>query len=128
MEELVRFALSARNNMDIDKWEQLKESLKQKFEIESEGTEDLTMETQDGKVVKGSADFLVMQTPMGKVKLAFEKKPVVLNKKTIFSHRAGQAARNEYEFSETEFSYKLKAYKWDDIDEEWDEIDADNFS
>ncbi|HYC80002.1 MAG TPA: hypothetical protein VEC17_03160 [Candidatus Binatia bacterium] len=114
--------------MDINKWEQLKESLKQKFEIEDEGTEDLTMDTQDGEVVKGSANFVVMQTPVGKVKLSFEKKPLVLEKKEHFSHRAGQAARVEYVFSDKEFTYKLKAYKWNDIDEDWDEIDAENFS
>jgi RNAse (barnase) inhibitor barstar len=114
--------------MDIDKWEQLKESLKQKFGIEEEGVEDLTMGTKDGEIVKGSSNFLIMQTPMGRVKLAFEKKPLVLNKKDVYSHRAGQDARTEYEFSDTEFTYKLKAYKWNDIDETWDGIDAENFS
>jgi hypothetical protein len=113
--------------MDMDKWEQLKENLKRKFEIEEEGREELTMDTQEGEVLKGSADFLIMTTPMGRVKLAFEKKPLVLNKKFHFSHRAGQAARTEYEMSDSEFTYKLRAYKWNDIDETWDEIDAEHF-
>jgi hypothetical protein len=113
--------------MDIDRWEQLKTSLKGKFDVEEEGREDLTMDTQDGEVVTGSSDFMVMQTPVGRIKLALVKKPVVLGKKEHFSHRAGQAARVEYEFSESEFSHKLHAYKWNDMDEEWEEIDAENF-
>jgi hypothetical protein len=113
--------------MDIDHWQQLKENLKSKFEVEEEGIEDLTMDTSDGTVVTGSSDFMVIQTPVGRVKLAFEKKPMVLDKKEHFSHRAGQNARIEYQFSENEFTYKLRAYKWNDIDEVWEEIDAENF-
>jgi hypothetical protein len=114
--------------MDIDKWEQLKDSLKKRFGIEDEGSEDLMMDTQDGPVKQGTANFLVMQTPIGKVKLSFQKKPLVLDKKFISSHREGQAARTEYQFSDTEFTFKLRAYKWNDIDDEWEEIDAENFS
>ncbi len=113
--------------MDIDKWEQLKEELKRKFEIMSARTEDLIMDTQDGPVKQGTAEVLEISTPLGRVKLAYETRPLVLDKKFIYSHRAGQAARTEYEFSETEKTYKLKAYKWDDDNEEWKEIDASNF-
>jgi hypothetical protein len=115
-------------NMDIDRWIQLKESLKGRFEIEEEGTEDLMMNTSDGPMKHGTVEFLVMQTPVGRVKLACEIKPLVLDKKYVSSHRAGQNARTEYEFSESEKTYKLKAYKWNDIDESWDEIDAEHFA
>jgi hypothetical protein len=114
--------------MDIDQFEQLRENIRRKFEVEEEGTEDLMGETADGLVKQGTAEFLVVTTPLGRIKLSLEKRPVVLDKKFIYSHRAGQAARTEYEFSDTEFSYRLKAYKWDDIEEKWDEIDASNFS
>src|ERR1700741_3970300 len=105
--------------MDIDRWQQVKESIKSKFQIEDEGTEDLMMDTQDGPVKQGVVEFLVAQTPMGKIKLGWEKRPLVLDKRFHFSHRAGQAARTEYAFSDTEFTYKLHAYKWDDIEDEW---------
>lgn len=114
--------------MDIDHWEIMKEGLRKKFEIVEEGSEELMIETSDGPVLKGVGDFIVMETPIGKVKLSFEKKPMVLNKTEHFSHRAGQAARVDYEFSDTEFTFKLRAYKWNDIDEEWKEINADSFA
>ena len=114
--------------MDGDKWQQMKDELKRKFEIEEEGVEDITMDTSDGPVKQGEADFVIMQTPLGKVKLALHKRPLVLDKKFISSHREGQAARTEYKFSDSEFTYKLHAYKWNDLDEEWEEIDAERFA
>ncbi len=114
--------------MDIDKWEQLKEELKRKFKIEDEHVENLTVPTSEGEVVAGKAEVIIFETPMGKIKLAYESKPVVLGKKEIYSHQQGKSARTEYQFSETEFSHKLKAYKWDDDTEEWKEIDASSFA
>lgn len=121
--------------MDLDRWEQIKENIKRKFKVIKEGTEDLIVATSEGEVKSGKAEFLVAETPMGKIKLALEKRPVVLDKKFIYSHRSGQSARTEYEFSDTEFSYKLKAYKWSDDDDpdasvggSWKEIDAGNFN
>jgi hypothetical protein len=114
--------------MDSDRWEQIKESIKGRFEILDEGTEDLTVTTGEGEIKNGTADFLVAKTPMGKIKLAFESRPVVLGKKEFYSHQQGKGARVEYEFSDTEFSHKIKAYKWNDEEEEWTEIDASKFA
>lgn len=114
--------------MDIDRWEGLKEELRRKFKVLEEKTEDLLVETNDGLIKNGTAEVLVFESPLGRMKLSMEKRPVVLDKKFIYSHRAGQAARTEYTFSDSEFSYTMKAYKWDDGEEEWDEIDAGNFS
>jgi len=114
--------------MQDDKWEQLKEELKRKFTVEDEGTEDLIVETEQGPRKQGTLEFLVFESPVGKVKLVRESKPVVLDKKFIYSHRAGQAARTEYELSETEFSHKLRAYKWSEADDDWKEMDASAFA
>ncbi len=113
--------------MDIDRWEQIRENIRNKFKVLEEGTEDLTVGTADGDIKSGIAEFLVAETPMGKIKLSFESRPVVLDKKFISSHRAGQAARTEYTFSETEKTHKIKAYKWNDDNDERNEIDAEGF-
>jgi len=114
--------------MQDDKWEQLKEELKRKFSIEDTHFEDLTVNTADGPVIYGKVEVLIFETPMGKIKLARESKPVVLGKKEFYSHQQGKAARTEYQFSETEFSHKIKASKWDDDLDDWKEIDASNFA
>ncbi len=113
--------------MDNDKWEALKEELKRKFKVTDEYFEDLIMETGDGPVVQGKTEVLIFESPIGKVKLTRESKPVVTDKKFIYSHRGGQAGRTEYQFSDSEFSHKIKAYKWDDYNDDWKEIDAGAF-
>lgn len=113
--------------MDIDKWQQLKETLRSKFDVDEEGTEDLITYNNNEQVTKGTADFIVIVTPMGKIKVSFQKKPMVIDKKVHHSHRAGESEYIEYIFSDTEFTYKLHAYKWNENKEDWDEIDAENF-
>jgi hypothetical protein len=110
--------------MQDEQWEQLKENLKGRFTVEEETQEDIIAHTQDGEVKQGFADVLIIQTPFGRIKLARENRPVVLDKKFIYSHRAGQAARTEYTFSDTEFSHKLKVYLYDENSDGWKEIDA----
>lgn len=112
--------------MDDDRWDQLKENIKKKFEVEEETTEDLIMETGDGPIKQGEQNILIVTTPMGKMKLTREIRPRVLDKKFHYTHRAGDTARIEYKFSETEKTYKLKIYKWDEDEEEWDELKEDS--
>ena len=57
-------------------------------------------------------------------KLVRENRPVVLEKKGLYSHRAGQSAQTQYKFSETEFSHKLKVYKEMGF-EDWEEVTLD---
>jgi hypothetical protein len=114
--------------MQDEKWEALKEELNRKFKIEEEGFEDLVVETADGPIVQGKIEKLIFDSPIGKIKLTRESKPVVLDKKEFYSHQQGKAARVEYKFSDSEFSHKIKAYKWNDDNDEWKEIDAANFS
>ncbi len=112
--------------MQDDKWEALKEELKRKFKVEDQHFEDLITSTADGPVISGKVEVIIFETPMGKIKLVRESKPVVLGKKEFYSHQQGKAARTEYQFSDTEFSHKIKAYKLDDEDE-WKEMDAAAF-
>ncbi len=114
--------------MQDDKWEALKEELHRKFKVEDEHFEDLIVHTSDGDVIGGKIEVLVFPTPMGKVKLTRESRPVVLDKKIIYSHQQGKSGRAEYEFSDTEFTHKIKAYKWDDDFDEWKEMDAAAFA
>jgi hypothetical protein len=113
--------------MQDEQWEALKEELGRKFKVEDSHLEDLMMDTADGPVVTGKVEVLIFMTPMGKIKLTRESKPVVLDKKLHYSHQQGKSARTEYTFSDTEFSHKIRAYKWDDELDEWKEIDAANF-
>ena len=107
--------------MQDDRWQQLVEAAKKHFKNVSLTHEDLIMDTQDGPVKQGTQDILIFENPSGRFKLVRENRPVVLEKKELYSHRAGQSAQTQYKFSDTEFSHKLKVYKEADFDE-WEEV------
>lgn len=113
--------------MTLERWEDIKNQTKKQFSVEDEGREDLVVETADGPVKQGEAEFIIFESPLGRTKLQFQKKPKVESKKFYYSHQQGAAARVEYKFSESELVYTLKAYKWDDAADEWREIEASSF-
>lgn len=114
--------------MTPEKWEEVRNNVKKNFTVEDEGTEDLLVDTADGQVKQGEAEFIVFESPLGRTKLQLQKKPRLEEKKYHYSHRAGTAARIEYKFSEQDLVYTLKAYKWDEMEDDWVEIDAGKFS
>lgn len=111
--------------MTEDKWQQLLEMAMKNFPGFSLTHEDLVMDTSDGPQKQGTQDVLIFKHPSGlRYKLVRETRPVVLAKKELYSHRAGQSAQTEYKFSQTEFSHKLRVFKEIDFDD-WEEITLD---
>ena len=113
--------------MSPEKWEEIKMMATKQFEVEDEGVEDLLVETADGPVKQGTAEFVIFKSPMGRTKLQFQTKAKLEGKEYHFSHRAGTSARVEYKFSEDEVVHTFKVYKYDDLDDEWSEIDGSQF-
>jgi hypothetical protein len=110
--------------MTDDKWEQLVEMAKQHFKSVSLRTESLIMDTPEGPQEQGTEDILEFENPSGRFRLVRENRPVVLEKKMLYSHRQGDTARAEYKLSDTELSHKLRVYKEGEFDE-WDEVTLD---
>jgi|SRR3989344_3624006 len=112
--------------MNLERWEAIKEHIKRKFKVLAERTEDLVRDTAEGEVRQGRAEILEVETPVGKIKLQLESKPKVLEKKFHYSHRQGQSAQVEYKHSDSEETHQLKFYKWNDKQDEWEELSAEN--
>ena len=110
--------------MQNDRWQQLIETAKKHFKNVSLAHADLIMESSDGPKKQGTQDILIFENPVGRFKLVRENRPVVLEKKELYSHRAGQSAQTQYKFSKTEFSHKLRVYKEVGF-EEWEEVTLD---
>ena len=111
--------------MNDDKWQELVELAQKHFQGAKLTQEDLIMDTPDGPQKHGTQDVLEFTHPNGaRYRLIRENKPVVLGKKEMYSHRAGQSAQTQYKFSETEFSHKLRVFKEEDFDE-WEEVTLD---
>lgn len=104
-----------------EKWENLVGDIKDKFEVEDCGSEHLD---ERGGV---DVEHITFKSPIGRVKLEFTTKPVVLDKKIVFSRRIGSGSGEEYVYSKDEKTSRMTAFKWDMNARDWIEIDADNF-
>jgi len=107
--------------MLLEKWENLIDDIKDKFEVEEQGKEHLD---ERGGI---DIEFIIFKSPLGRVKLEFVTKPVVLDKKDIYSQRIGSQSNIEYVYSKDEKTSRLVAYKYNDIEKEWVEIDTNSF-
>ena len=90
--------------------------IKSKFTVLSDGRRD----SED--IPRAFVEFIEFESPMGRMKMERTTSPAVLDKKTLYSKTAGRAGRIEYVYSETEFSHRLKAYKWSEGLGEWEEV------
>ena len=102
-----------------EKWENLVDNIKDKFEVEEHDSKHLD---ERGGV---DIDFIIFKSPIGRVKLEFISKPVVLDKKTTYSRRIGSGSAEEYVYSEDEKTHRIEAFKWDG--NRWVEINANSF-
>lgn len=101
--------------MTDDKWLDVKEKVKEKFTVLEEGTRNL----DPGP---GTAEFLVFESPLGKVKLERVSRPVKLGERGIVSKRIGAHAAIETMYSDTEVAKSFHAYKFEPVTSEWVEM------
>lgn len=107
--------------MTPEKWQNIVADLKDKFKIDEHDT--LHIEEYGGTDV----EYIIFKSPLGKTKLEFITKPVVLDKKTNYSRRIGSDVNVEYIYSEDEKTYAMKAYTWSEENDDWTEIDTSAF-
>jgi len=94
--------------MRPEKWEKLVDDINTKFEVEDQGKEHI--DEHGGTDI----EFIIFKSPLGRVKLEFITKPLVLDKKMTYSRRIGSKTDVEYIYSEDEKTHRLIAYKWDE--------------
>jgi hypothetical protein len=108
--------------MTEEKWQQVKGNIKDSFSVEDEGVEHID---DEGGI---DIEYIVFQGPLGRMRLELVTKPVVLDKKTTYSRRIGSETKVDYVYSEEEKSSQMTAYKWDENDQNWVEMEAGMFS
>jgi hypothetical protein len=107
--------------MSPEKWKETIGRVKDSFSIEDEGKEHL--EDEGGVDI----EYVVFSGPLGRIRLEHVTKPVILDKKTKYSNRIGAETMVDYVYSESEKSYLLNVYRWDEATDEWIELDAKKF-
>ncbi|RLC38956.1 hypothetical protein DRH27_00990 [Candidatus Falkowbacteria bacterium] len=107
--------------MRIEKWKDVLGNIKDNFQVEDEGS--IHLDDEGGVDI----EYIVFKGPLGRMRLEFITKPVVLDKKMTYSKRIGSETKIDYVYSEDEKTNILNAYKWDEDKEDWAEIDASSF-
>lgn len=96
-----------------DKWFDVLDKIKEDFELIEQKTE--TIEN----IPNSKVETVIFVSPAGKMKLVRTTRPRVLDKKTVYSNRAGSSMNVNYIYAENEFTYQLEVYKWDEISDDW---------
>lgn len=106
--------------MQPDKWQKIKWRLEESFREVEFFKADLP------PPAKGEMETALFVGPLGKMKLEYTTRPVILDKKTHGSRRIGSVTEVEYVYSDTEFSHQFKAYQWNEAQNGWVPVDAEN--
>jgi hypothetical protein len=104
--------------MTPEKWQQIIGEIKDKFKVEEHKKEHID---EEGGV---DIEYIIFEGPVGRMKLEFVTKPLIIDKKTNYSLRIGSEANVEYVYSDTEKTHQLYTFKWDEENNEWMEMDA----
>lgn len=107
--------------MHPDKWPEVKEKILSSYKILNQQT------AQDSENSGETAEIIEFEGPLGKMKLEWAKRPKVLGKKTQYSNRIGGDISVDYILSDSEFTYALGVFKWNEAMGEWEELNAENF-
>jgi len=104
-----------------EKWRDVVGRIKDSFDISDTGK--IELEEEGGMVI----EFVEFVSPMGKTRLEFVKKPVIVDKITNYSKRIGSETGVKYVYSKDEFSHVMVAYKWDEVSSDWVEMEGNMF-
>lgn len=99
-----------------EKWIDTKAMVKDKFTVLEEGKEDIE------DIPNGYVEYIEFESPQGKMRFEYITKPIVLDKRTLYSKLGGSASNIQYTYSKDEFSHRFEAYKWNENIEEWEEM------
>jgi hypothetical protein len=104
-----------------EKWQSTIGNIKDKFVVEDEG--ELYIDEEGGIEIK----FIEFEGPLGKMRLEYVSKPLIIDKKTNYSKRIGSETQVEYIYSNSEKTNQLMIYKWSDYDNDWEEMETNMF-
>lgn len=112
----------ANNNerMTKEKWKDIVATIKEKFTVIEESSADLDY-------APGVREWIAFDTPQGRWKLELLTQPVVLDRKVLTSRRSGGKTNVAYTYSESESTYRMHVYAFQEDSATWKEIKSDAF-
>ena len=108
--------------MTDERWHELLVRIEKMFEILENDSEDI----KDDDMPFGCVEWVVFEGKVGRIRLERTVTSRVIDKKVLHSHRGGSAMVQKV-YSQTERISELRAYRWNDRQETWDEMNTEDF-
>lgn len=105
--------------MNDEKWDDLKENLREKFPDLKEKTEDASREDDMGNLVEGKKEIFEFKSELGEIRIERLTRPRIIDKKSHYNRTAMGKAQIEYILDPEEKTHKITVYKKDDITGNW---------
>lgn len=107
--------------MHDDKWKDTLDRISERFDILEQGSEPLP------EYPNGKREFIVFTSPLGKVRLERITKPRTIGERAVTSRRIGGATKVESLYDLHDFVHFIRAQRWNDSTNVWQDIDASGF-
>jgi len=107
--------------MQKSQWGRLIERIRRNFKTEKE----YSREEKITKDMKAVIDTIIFSTSGKRMKLERIVRPRVENVKYHYSRLTQRGTHQEYQYSETEIVEIIKLYQWDQIKNDWREVNLD---
>lgn len=109
--------------MTEEKWTDLIENLREKFQIVEENETPDILADDLGNEIRGVKQRVVFIAPQGKMLVTRTTRPAIIDKKSHYHKTQGGGALTEYVTSDTETTSRLNVFSWDEASGDWREID-----
>jgi len=103
--------------MNDQRWEEVLRRLDKMFG-------DLQFDEVEEEETQTVVESVTWLSPQGRMKLTRTTRPLVVDKKTHYSSRIGGGTHVEYVYSKTESTSRVRLYRWSELGNDWEEIDA----
>src|SRR3989338_3901148 len=108
--------------MTDERWHELLTRIEKMFQVIESDSEDI----KDDDMPFGCVEWVVFEGKVGRIRLERTVTSRVIDKKVLHSHRGGSAMVQKV-YSQTERVSELRAYRWNDRQETWDEMNTEDF-
>ena len=110
--------------MKAELWGEILDRLEDQYgKLEVEKLSD-TREDDTGQKLVSDIQRVEFDTAQGRMRVELVTAPMILDKKTHYTHTAGARANIEYVLSDTEKTQRIKAYRYDEDTDDWIEINT----
>lgn len=115
--------------MTDEKWENLIFMIEEKFGVVQRKKEKIEVaQTSTSQPVLGEKESIEFDSPQGRMKLERTARPKVLDKKVLSTKRIGGRVAVDYVYSQEEKTYRVKLYRFNEKENNWQEVDVDFLS